>query len=363
MVPLRRVLELAIAQGARPAMPGEFTLRAFLNGRLDLAQAEAVLDIIRAKTERSTCVALEQLRGGLSEKLHAIAETLRNVTAHIEAYLDFPEEEIEPMTEAQIRAQILGAVQELQKLSGTYHEGRLLREGLSVAIVGRPNVGKSSLLNRLLEKDRAIVTEVPGTTRDVIEDYLSINGLPIRILDTAGIRASKDMVEEEGIRRTLKAIEEADLVLCVFDIGEPLQEEDRKILQVLGDKKAIFVLNKADLPARLNITELPEGYTTVKVSAKTGKAMEQLKEAIYNQVIGETSRTETVVLTNARHKRAIDGAIASLKEAIECFQREEPLEFVAMQLRDALSCIGEITGETTPEDILERIFSEFCIGK
>ncbi len=363
MVVLRRVLELVVAQGARVAMPGEFTLRAFVNGRLDLAQAEAVLDIIRAKTDRSTRVALEQLQGGLSERLHSIADTLKHVTAHVEAYLDFPEEEIEPMTETQLKDQVSGALEQLKSLSATYHEGRLLREGLSVAIVGRPNVGKSSLLNRLLDRDRAIVTEIPGTTRDVIEDYLNIKGLPIRVLDTAGIRASKDMVEEEGIKRTHKAIEEADVVLLVLDASEPLREEDHRILGQINYKKCILVLNKSDLSQRIQLEALPEGYPKVSLSAKTGEGIDALKDILYEVVLGESVSAEGVVVTNIRHKRAIDEAVGSLKGALEAFQRKEPLEFVAMQLRDALSFLGEITGETTPEDILEMIFSQFCIGK
>ncbi|RME66971.1 MAG: tRNA uridine-5-carboxymethylaminomethyl(34) synthesis GTPase MnmE, partial [Nitrospirae bacterium] len=270
MVPLRKVLELAVKEGARIAKPGEFTLRAFINGRIDLAQAEAVLDLIRAKTDWSSTLALKQLQGGLSEKLNSLRQAIMNVTAHVEAYLDFPEEEIEPMTEAQILTQLQDILNEIQGLAETFYEGRLLREGLSVAIVGRPNVGKSSLLNKLLERDRAIVTDIPGTTRDVIEEYLNIKGLPIKVLDTAGIRASKDMIEEEGIRRSLKAIEEADLVLCVLDQSEPIQEEDRRIMGSLRDKKTVFVLNKADLPARLDRKLLPPDKPSVVVSAKSG---------------------------------------------------------------------------------------------
>ncbi len=363
MVPLRKVLELAVKEGARIAKPGEFTLRAFINGRIDLAQAEAVLDLIRAKTDWSSTLALKQLQGGLSEKLNSLRQAIMNVTAHVEAYLDFPEEEIEPMTEAQILTQLQDILNEIQGLAETFYEGRLLREGLSVAIVGRPNVGKSSLLNKLLERDRAIVTDIPGTTRDVIEEYLNIKGLPIKVLDTAGIRASKDMIEEEGIRRSLKAIEEADLVLCVLDQSEPIQEEDRRIMGSLRDKKTVFVLNKADLPARLDRKLLPPDKPSVVVSAKSGEGISSLKETIYNEALGETSKTETLLITNARHKKALDSAAGSLQDAISCFKRKEPLEFVAMQLREALSYIGEITGQTTPDDILNIIFSEFCIGK
>lgn len=363
MVPLRKVLELVVKEGARVANPGEFTLRAFINGRIDLSQAEAVLDLIRAKTEWSSTVALNQLQGGLSQRIHSLRQTIMNVTAHVEAYLDFPEEDIEPMAESQILIQIQQALNEVKGLAETYHEGRLLREGLSVAIVGRPNVGKSSLLNKLLEKDRAIVTEIPGTTRDVIEDYLNIKGLPIRVLDTAGIRASKDMVEEEGIRRSLRAIEEADLVLCVIDRSEPIHEEDQRIIKHLHGKKTIFVLNKADLPPKADIALLPPDSPKVVLSAKTGEGISELKETIYNEALGQTAKTETTIITNARHKKALDSAAEALQDAIECFKRKEPLEFVAMQLRDALSYIGEITGQTTPDDILNIIFSEFCIGK
>jgi len=363
MVPMKRVLELVTAQGARTAMPGEFTLRAFINGRIDLAQAEAVLDIIRAKTDRVTKVALEHLRGRLSERINSLREVLKGVLAHIEAYLDFPEEEIEPMTEAQIIEKLQTLIEQLKTLLDTYHEGRILREGLAVAIVGKPNVGKSSLLNRLLDRDRAIVTEIPGTTRDIIEDYINIKGLPVRILDTAGIRTSKDMVEEEGIKRTIRAIDEADLVLCVLDCSSPLTEEDYRIIRYLDNKKSIFVLNKIDLPQKLDERQLPQRYPIVKVSAKTDSGIEQLKKLIYKETLGETVKTESVLLTNIRHKKAIDGALSSLQEALQCFRDKQPLEFVAMNLRDSLTYLGEITGETTPEDILEIIFSEFCIGK
>ena len=251
MISVKRTLETVLAQGARLADPGEFTKRAFLNGRINLTQAEAVFDVITAKTEESMKLALEQLQGGLSDKLSDIRKKLIEISASAEAYIDFPEDDIEAKTSLQIHERLTEIKEEIDGLSATFQEARFFRDGLAVAIVGRPNVGKSSLLNLLLKKDRAIVTELPGTTRDLIEDYLNINGLPIRIMDTAGIRNSDELVEKEGIRRSLDAINKADFVIALLDGSAPMEEDDRQLMEIIRGKNAVIVINKSDLPAKM----------------------------------------------------------------------------------------------------------------
>ncbi len=363
LVPLRRVLELALSEGARLAEPGEFTKRAFLNGRIDLSQAEAALDLIRAKTEVSERIALRQLGGGLSERIGGIRDSLAGALAHIEACIDFPEEDIEPDSLEEIRSAIGEAAGRTGALSGSYDEGRLFREGLGAVIAGCPNVGKSSLLNALLQEDRAIVTEMPGTTRDVLEECISIKGLPLRIMDTAGIRQAHDMAEEEGVRRSMRAIEDADLVLGVLDASRPLHEGDGELLRKLRDKNAFLVLNKSDLPRRIGDVSL-DGVPALEVSAKTGQGLSELRDAIYGACIkSPAALAEGVVVTNLRHKTSLDASRAAQEAALRAIGEGRPLEIVAMELREALDRLGEVVGAVTADDILERIFSEFCIGK
>lgn len=364
-VPLKRILELLIREGARLAEPGEFTKRAFLNGRIDLAQAEAVADLIRAKTETSQRLALEQLRGGLSEKIVMHRDRLIDLCAHIEAYIDFPEEDIEPAETEGLDSALSSIIDELSALSLTYEEGRFFREGVRVAIVGKPNVGKSSLLNALLKKDRAIVTELPGTTRDVIEELLNIKGLLVRIMDTAGIRESHDMAEIEGVKRSLQAIDEADLVIILIDGSREISNEDLYILEEVRKRGKRFILgiNKSDLkmfPFSFNmLSEL-----TLPMSAKTGQGLEELKDAIVDLTVRKgIEGSGGVMITNLRHKVAIDNAISALRRASMDLKDSQPYEIVALSLREALDHLGEIVGAVTTEDILNRIFSEFCIGK
>lgn len=364
MLSLRKVLESILREGARLSMPGEFTQRAFMNGRIDLVQAEAVIDVIRSKTDESRRIALEQLSGGLSEKITEIRDELIEVCAHIEAYLDFPEDEIEPDTEETLLQRAVIIRDGLDHLVKTYEDGRFYREGLSVAIVGRPNVGKSSLLNALLEKDRAIVTDVPGTTRDVIEEYLNINGLPVRIIDTAGIRESHNIPEQEGVRRSLRAIDEADLVIAVLDGSRELHEEDREIIRRMNGKKTVIVMNKSDLHCVLSDRDLPDRYTVVRLSAKEGKGIDRLKDVVTEQSLtaGREHR-EGVILTNMRHKVSVEGACDAVGRGIERLQDHYPLEIIAIEFRDALQKLGEIVGVATTDEILNRIFNSFCIGK
>lgn len=363
MVPIRRVLELTLKHGARLAEPGEFTKRAFLNGRIDLSQAEAALDLIRAKTEAAEKIALDQLRGVLSEKVNGLREGLINVCANVEAHLDFPEEEIEPHALDEIKTEISGAEEMTNALSQSFDEGRLFREGLKAAIVGRPNVGKSSLLNALLGSERAIVTEAPGTTRDTIEEHISISGLPLKVVDTAGIRETHGMAEKEGVRRSLRALDDADLVLGVLDGSMPLHEEDQVVLEKLKDKDSIIVINKKDLGTLESIRDLEFRGRKIELSAKTGEGLEGLKQIIYDSALASGGAlTEGVVVTNLRHKLSLDAAREGLRGAIASMDNQ-PLEITAVELRSALDSLGEIVGVVTTDDILNRIFEDFCIGK
>jgi len=363
---LRRILDSLLLRGARLAAPGEFTKRAFLNGRLDLAQAEAVLDLIRAKTEAAQRAALAQLQGGLSGRVHQIREPLISLLAQIEAAMDFAEEEIEvinPKTIAQeaktARGTILGFIQSAE-------EGRILREGIATAITGRPNVGKSSLLNALLLEDRAIVTPLPGTTRDVLEETVNVKGIPVRIMDTAGLRSTQDPVEGEGVKRTLRAVDSADLVLAVFDLSEPLQPEDFEVLAALRGKQMLVVLNKADQNRQLDTVELKRHLPSaplVQVSVITGSGMDSLRQAIYDIALQGKAISYHPMLVNLRHKSALLCAEKALESLVQAVAQRMPHEFLAADLRCAVDALGEIIGEVTTEDLLDRIFRDFCIGK
>lgn len=361
-----RVLSLAIGGGARPAEPGEFTKRAFLNGRIDLSQAEAVLDVIEARSAEAGRLAMGQLSGRLSGRISALRRRLVETCSEVEAHIDFPEDEIEPASLRRMEEAMRSVASEIEKMKATFESGRLFREGLRTAIVGRPNVGKSSLLNALLQEERAIVTEMPGTTRDVIEDFIAIKGLPLRIMDTAGIRESHDMVEQEGVRRSLMALDAADLVLAVFDAGQPLHDEDRLVLERIEGKRAVLVLNKCDLSGMISESDKKSLLNNAcAVSAKSGKGMDELREAVYESALGEAAGfdgSEGIVITNERHKAALDRGHESLEAAMGSLH-SEPLEVTAMELREALDSLGSIIGEVTADEILNDIFSRFCIGK
>jgi tRNA modification GTPase len=369
MIALRKTLETVLQQGARLAEPGEFTKRAFLNGRIDLSQAEAVLDLIRSKTDASCRIAIEQLRGSLSEKITTLRDMLTDICVNVEAHIDFPEDEIDTGSRQDLLGSMGGIHKELTLLLRTYDEARFFREGLATAIVGRPNVGKSSLLNALLKRDRAIVTEIPGTTRDIIEEYLNINGLPLRIMDTAGIRHVEDIAEKEGVKRSLNSIANADLLIAIFDRSESLQKEDFEILGKIRHKNAIIVFNKCDLPSAINENSLSSfilhpSPLILNISATRGDGLEALKEAIFNACLKEWKEgREGIVVTNLRHKTAIENARRSLESAIHSLTVNQPIEITALELRDSLDRLGEIVGVVTTEDILNKIFSDFCIGK
>jgi len=375
VLPLRRVLELVLRHGARLAEPGEFTKRAFLNGRLDLSQAEAVIDLIRARTDESRDLALAQLSGGLSEEITALRDAIASLCAQVEAQIDFPEDEIEPASEDLLVEEAGRIGQDISRLSRSFEEGRFFREGLRVAIVGRPNVGKSSLLNALLRRDRAIVTDTPGTTRDILEEYLNLNGLPVRIMDTAGIRETHEMAEQEGVIRSLKAIDDADLAIAVIDGSVPLHDEDREVLEKIREKKSIVALSKSDLPAAMpDPGTLLGDYSLniLRLSAKTGAGLDHLKDLIVNTMLirsrqprssGHFDEGGGIIVTNVRHRTALDSSAEALKRAADALRSHQPLEIVAIEMRDALERLGEIVGAVSTEDILGRIFSEFCIGK
>ena len=365
MAPVQALLELVLAQGARLAGPGEFTKRAFLNGRISLAQAEAVMDLISARTEESLRIAAEQLSGGLSERLSSIRESLLEVCALAEAYIDFPEEGIEAETSGQMERELLKIKGELERLSETFREARFFREGFAVAIVGRPNVGKSSLLNALIEKDRAIVTEIPGTTRDLIEEYLDIRGLPVRIVDTAGIRDTAEIVEKEGVRRSIEAMEKADFVVAMFDGSRGAEDDDLELLKRIDAKKAVIAVNKCDLSEKLKLEDIGNaGGRYIHISALTGVGLDELKSAIFEFATGARGcEKEGIVVSNVRHKLALDRATSAIGMAADALASGLPLEIFSMELREAADSVGEITGVVTTEEILDKIFSDFCIGK
>lgn len=363
-IPLKKTLDIVLREGARLAEPGEFTKRAFLRGRIDLSQAESVIDLIKAKTEHAQKIAIEHLSGKLSIKINELRDSLMRVCAHVEAYIDFPEEDIDGLTQEEIITEINHIKNEIRKLIEGYEEGKIYREGVTTAIVGKPNVGKSSLLNALLMKDRAIVTEIPGTTRDIIEEYVNIKGIPLNIVDTAGIRQSYDIVEVEGIKRTLRAVELAELVLLVLDSSRPIDSLDEEIVSKISDKRTIVVINKKDIKSRkFQTPESLKNRAMIEISALTGEGIEELKELIFKTTISGKFTQEGLIVTKLRHKLALDRALDGLNNALQSFKIKEPLEITAMFLREALNFLGQIVGVVTTEEILNLIFSEFCIGK
>lgn len=354
------IVEALVKAGARPAQPGEFTQRAFLNGRIDLAQAEAVADLISAQSEASRRASLEQLEGHLSKKVNHLRESLLGVLAEVEANLDFPEEGIKPQRAGQITATLTNVISQVRSLAKSFKEGRVLREGYSVVIAGRPNVGKSSLLNALLQKERAIVTPVPGTTRDTIEEWADFSGVPVRLVDTAGLRERGGKIEKEGMRRTEAAIEKSDLVLLMLDASQKLNDEDRKVLEKYEGRKKLMLYNKVDLLPQYSSSVESNG--ALYISATVGTNLDRLKEKIARMAVPSFGM-EPVLVTSARHQESLAKGFVYLLRARRGLERGKGLELVAFELRRVVDALGEITGEIVTEDILARIFSKFCIGK
>lgn len=361
VVVTRQVLETVLAAGARLAQPGEFTQRAFLNGRIDLSQAEAVADLIHARTGLAAAAALEQLEGRLSRQIGAARDDLLKVLAHLEAHIDFPDEDIAPDTRQQLRQRLQQAADRAALLRRSSREGQILRRGIRAALVGRPNAGKSSLLNLLLGHNRAIVSPIPGTTRDTVEETADIRGIPVVFVDTAGLRHTQDAVEAEGVRRSQDAARSAELILHVLDRSEPLSSEDESWFAEWGAKPVIRILNKADLPARL---ALEDGGDTVTISAATGDGLESLKDTIERRVwSGQVHGDHLALAVNARQAEALGRAEEALRRAAAVLEHDDSLELAALEARIGIGALGEIIGQTTTDDLLDSIFRQFCLGK
>lgn len=358
----RRVLEVVLQAGARAALPGEFTFKAFINGKIDLAQAEAVQELIGAKNERALDIAEEQLQGKLSLRIELFQKQLIHIAAILEAWVDFPEEGLEFITMNELCADLELIIQEMQSLVNTFHDGKIIHDGLSLCLVGSPNVGKSSLMNALLDKDRAIVSHIPGTTRDILEDHLRLNGLNFKLMDTAGIRTTEEIIEQEGIRRSKEAMQQADLILLVLDASKPLDEHDERLLTQVPPNKTIAVWNKIDLPHE-TFLHIPLQHVT-KLSAREKTGIETL-HALIDKVIwqeGPPSKEE-VLITNIRHKEALIKAIEGCQSLIHGLKSGISPEFLSLDMRQTLGALGLILGTDITEDILTAIFSTFCIGK
>lgn len=359
MLSTRLVLETVLAAGARMAEPGEFSKRAFLNGRIDLTQAEAVADLIHSRTELALGAANEQLAGKLSRRIEEFREQMLKTLAHVEAHIDFPDEDIAPDTMEQLIGRLVDGVEFMDELLRSAKEGKILREGIRAAIVGRPNAGKSSLLNQLLGHDRAIVSTIAGTTRDTIEETANIRGIPVVFIDTAGLRETGDEIEQEGIRRSHDALEQAELILHVLDNHEELTEEDRRYLDQYSDQPRILVRNKMDLARRLELDEDTRG-----VCSLSGDGIEALKDDIKSLVwSGEITADNLQLMINARHQNALLRAKEATEKTIEALRMNLELELAAMDLRIAVNAVGEIVGKTSTEHLLDQVFSQFCIGK
>lgn len=366
IVAVKKILSILLNNGARLAEPGEFTKRAFLNGRIDLSQAEAVIDIIRSKTEESLKIALDQTQGKLSSRVKGIMNNILRELAHIEAAVDFPEDDIDDLLSLNIINNGRKILEELELLIKNAEAGKILREGLNTIIIGKPNVGKSSLLNALLQEKRAIVTDIPGTTRDVIEEYINIKGIPVKLVDTAGIREARDIVEKIGVEKSKEYIDKADLIILMLDASRPLDDEDRKIIEIVKNKRVILVINKYDLPVKISNKEIEEliKYKNI-INASVGRenGIDEIKDAIVEMVYEGNISIKDIFVTNVRHMDIFIKAKASIEKGIETLKKGYPVDFASIEFKDAYLKLGEITGDTVADDIIDRIFKDFCIGK
>ena len=363
----RKILEECLKNGAELAEPGEFTKRAFLNGRIDLSQAESVIELINAKSDREAHESLNQLQGELSKKINIIKNKMLDIMADIEASIDYPEYDIEELTEEKTIRVLSEIKEELIKLEESFHTGKLIREGIKTAIIGQPNAGKSSLLNAILKEERAIVSEYAGTTRDTIEEFITIKDIPLKIIDTAGIRDTNNAIEKIGVEKALKIAENADLVIAIIDNSKDLDNEDIKILNIIEDKNAIIVLNKIDKDDKKaeNRREIVKtNKPIIKISAVTKEGIEDLYNEIVKMFnINKIEATNDTVITNVRHKNQIDKAVKSINEAINVAKEKQTEDILAIYIKQTLEDLGEITGDNVSEDIINEIFSKFCLGK
>ena len=366
IVVMRQILDLCLKNGAELAEPGEFTKRAFLNGRIDLTQAEAVIDVINSKTDKEAKASMNQLEGVLSEKISEIRRDLISGMADIEVTIDYPEYDVEEMTNSQILELLMRNKARLEKLERSFTNGKILRDGVKTAIIGRPNAGKSSLLNLLLNEERAIVTEIEGTTRDTIEEFISLDGIPFKIIDTAGIRDTEDTVERIGVQKAIEIAKKSDLVIAIFDISKRITDEDRKILDILSDKNAIIVLNKTDIMSACPDEGIFKAINKkiIKISAKTQDGVDELLSNMVKMVSSEEIKADGELLViNARHRALIVKAEDALQKAIDTINSGMPIDVIAIYMKDILEELGKITGESVTDDIISEIFSKFCLGK
>ena len=367
MIIEKQILEQCLKNGAILAEPGEFTKRAFLNGRIDLSQAESIMDLINSKTEKESKASINQLQGDLSNKINEIRHDLLDIMADIEASIDYPEYDIEEVTNNKALGILENAKNKLESLKDTFRSGKILKEGIKTAIIGRPNAGKSSLLNKILKEERAIVSEIEGTTRDTIEEFITIKGIPLKIIDTAGIRKTSDKIEEIGVKKALDIAKDAELVLVILDNSKKLTEEDREILKLAESKNSIILLNKVDLKENNleNSEELKKiNKRIIKISAKNGNGIEELYNEIENMFQIKNLETDgEIIITNIRHKNQIEYAINNINEAINAVKNNLPIDIISISIKQTLEDLGKITGENVSEDIINEIFSKFCLGK
>lgn len=367
LIVVQKILQLVLREGAQLAEPGEFTKRAFLNGRIDLSQAEAVIDVINAQTELALQSSVSQLGGGLSEKVKVFRQELLEMIAHIEASIDYPEHDMEELTYEMIQTNTEQLLEKVNDFIQTADTGRMIKEGIQTVIIGKPNVGKSSLLNALLREQRAIVTNIPGTTRDILEEYVNIQGVPLKIVDTAGIRQTEDVVEQIGVEKSKGSIPQADLILVMMDASTPWAEEDHDIFELIQGKQVLVLINKTDLPRQLDIdlvTEYVPLDSILEISIKEKIGLDLLEKTLKEMFFkGEIKMNETIFITNVRHKDALVKSKESLETVLETIELGLPEDCLSIDLQSAYEYLGEITGETVGESLIDQIFSQFCLGK